>query len=937
MRRVEAETRVVGRDSELATIRLLLESVSERGSGGTVAVVGPVGIGTSAVLDDTAATANRIGFVVRRVQADRLTQGQPLAIMADLLGTPIPVSAVRLDDQGPQRGFDVTPLGQPETSEVLQAFERMVAGPTLVVIDDLHWADRWSLLLLQRIVPMTQDRPLVLLFGTRSNAVAVRREVAELVSASPSSGTLRIELQPLGMPALLDLARRDLGAEPGPVLREMLARSGGSPLLASELLHALAPGMELDEDGRVDVRPGPVPSEMAGIVELRLGALSGGQRSILQRAAVLGMQFSGADLAAVTVASVLDLAPDLAALCRDGLLDERGHRFAFAHDLVREVIYAENSPSIRQAMHREVAAVLEASGAPESHVVYHLAAGAVPGDEAVVERLLAAAHELEATDPALALSFLERAAEVAGPGDAQQRLEHARAAPLAWAGRLEEASDLLRRAIDADRDPDARAHLRWTLAGLLILANRASEAVTEANRAAAETSDPVTRARVVAEESLARLAIADPDAEATAERALALGEQCGDATAMVTALSALARRRSAQHDYRGGLEFTARAVSLAEGDPTRQAHRMTPWFYHGVMLLDVEDGAGVAEAIRRGRQRVQDLGNHWADPFYCGLAASLAFREGRFDEATAEALGGIALGTDTGTVAPVGWCHAIEAHISLFRGDIDRAAHHVELATELLGSGQVLFGIDFVFRADGLVREASGDPVGALEVLRDAWEGFGAFGVSNCQPLLGPDLVRLARSHGDDGVVADVLAQLDRNNVEGAPSSFAAIDLRARGLATGDPDLLALAVEAYPVGRVLDRALAGLERVECLVDQNRRSEAGRAAPQLAEMFTAMEGDALIGRVAPYVGERESMPTSSGSNDGWDRLTPAETEVVTLLAGGATNAEIARARGTSTRTVETQIHRTYQKLGVSSRTRLAVEAAERFGDGPPGRA
>ena len=89
---------------------------------------------------------------------------------------------------------------------------------------------------------------------------------------------------------------------------------------------------------------------------------------------------------------------------------------------------------------------------------------------------------------------------------------------------------------------------------------------------------------------------------------------------------------------------------------------------------------------------------------------------------------------------------------------------------------------------------------------------------------------------------------------------------------------------------------------------------------------------LADRIAPYLPEGP-LRTESGpeSADVWDTLTPAELEVVALLAKGTTNAEIARARGTSTRTVETQIHRAYQELGVASRTRLAVVAAERLGD------
>ena len=104
------------------------------------------------------------------------------------------------------------------------------------------------------------------------------------------------------------------------------------------------------------------------------------------------------------------------------------------------------------------------------------------------------------------------------------------------------------------------------------------------------------------------------------------------------------------------------------------------------------------------------------------------------------------------------------------------------------------------------------------------------------------------------------------------------------------------------------------------------AEAARVAAGLQPTFRRWEANALQARLAAIVSDQTFV---ARMEDPWDRLTPAELEVVTMLASGLTNAEIARDRGTSTRTVETQIHRTYQKLGVSSRTRLAVEAAQRL--------
>ena len=696
----------VGRSAELGRLDAVLRSATESGRGAVVSVAGAAGVGRSTLLDAMETMAATQGLAVRSVRADRLAQGLPLSVASELMGTDTPVAVVH--DGAAHRGFDATPLSHAATAEILQAAERTAEQPTVLVVNDLQWADRWSLLVLGRIAQIALDRPLILVLGVLSTASSQRAEVVDLLSVGQEVTGVRIDLEPLDRTATFELARRHLGGEPGPVLRRMIERSGGSPLLVIELLAAVENRL-VRSGGRVDVSSESFPSEVAEVVELRLAGLSASQRTTLSRAAALGSKFSVEDLAAVSASTVLELAPDLTELCRDGLLTERGERLSFVHDLIREAIYAENPPSIRQAMHRDIASVLEAAGAPAYVVAHHLAEGADPGDVHTVDRLIEAAGQLEVSDPVMALSLLSRASEINDREETRTRIDLARAAPLAWTGQLDEASELLVRAIDTHRDPEARAQLRWIRVGMLILANRAPEAVDEASRAAVETRDPVTEARIVSEEALARLASLDPETVSTAHRAMALGESCGDATAIGSALSALARANSSRHGYLEGMQQTRRAVELAENDPTGEAHRMTPWFHHGVMLLDLEDGAGVADTIRHGRERMLDLGNFWADPFYCGLAASLAFREGRLDEATAEALGGIAVGSDTGNVTPVAWCHAIEAHIALYQGDLDAATDHVGQAKQLLRKGLATFGTDFVSRADALLHEANGD------------------------------------------------------------------------------------------------------------------------------------------------------------------------------------------------------------------------------------
>jgi hypothetical protein len=138
----------VGRDAELAQLSGYLEEVAERGTGGTVAVVGPLGSGKSALLATAASMASSLEHAVRQVDASPRLQTQPLGLAQELFG-PVPT---RPDRQArPEVGFDTTPLGTADTLEFLERAEQLLGQPLLLVVDDLDWADRWSLLLLARL------------------------------------------------------------------------------------------------------------------------------------------------------------------------------------------------------------------------------------------------------------------------------------------------------------------------------------------------------------------------------------------------------------------------------------------------------------------------------------------------------------------------------------------------------------------------------------------------------------------------------------------------------------------------------------------------------------------------------------------------------------------------------------------------------------------
>jgi DNA-binding CsgD family transcriptional regulator len=145
----------------------------------------------------------------------------------------------------------------------------------------------------------------------------------------------------------------------------------------------------------------------------------------------------------------------------------------------------------------------------------------------------------------------------------------------------------------------------------------------------------------------------------------------------------------------------------------------------------------------------------------------------------------------------------------------------------------------------------------------------------------------------------------------------------ARGLAAGDPDLLVEAVDRYRASpRGLDGARAASLAAVGLRRAGRRQEAAAMVGVARDAFLAAGATGDLERLE---GARRRAPRPTF---GWESLTPAEHEVVTLLQDGRTNRQIGEVLGISRRTVETHLSHAFLKIGVTTRVQLAAEAARR---------
>ena len=255
------------------------------------------------------------------------------------------------------------PIGQSETLAAWRTFARALPArrPTVLLFEDLHWADDATLDLVQNLAAETGLPLLVLATG--------RPELLDRWSEPGASATV-IRLEPLSAGETGDLAAELLGGDLSTELRELLAeRAAGNPLFAQEDARMLMDsGLLVSRDGRwtIDAPSAlELPDTVQGIIGARLDRLTPESRSLISDAAVVA-----AGLGVDVLAHMSDTPPDivserLAALERAGLLRPSldpttvGGRFAFTHVLIRDVAYERLVRRQRASRHERAAAWFE--------------------------------------------------------------------------------------------------------------------------------------------------------------------------------------------------------------------------------------------------------------------------------------------------------------------------------------------------------------------------------------------------------------------------------------------------------------------------------------------------------------------------------------------------------------------------------------------------
>jgi DNA-binding CsgD family transcriptional regulator len=933
----------VGRARELAELERALEA-TRAGSGLTVLLAGEAGIGKTRLAAELARRAGTAGFEVL------------LGRSIDLVGTELPyqpfVEALR--PLGDLRQVDGPPAGSQ-----LRVFEQTLAlltecataAPAVLMLEDLHWADTSTLDLVVFLAHNLDDRQVLLLATYRADdptSADRMRRFADRVRRSGAATLL--ELGPLAhddLAALLE-ARADAPVSAA-VTDTIAARSDGNPFFAEELLAAAD-------------RTGELPRGLRDLLLERVDQLDPPTRSLLRLAAAAGRDVAYPLLCAAAALPERDV--------RESLRQAVDHRvlvaepatgsFRFRHALLAEAIYTTVLPGEREALHARLAQELAHSAAASPAELAQHWAAAGRSSEALAASVDAARQAEAVFGLAEAHAHLERAlalwpavpdaAELAGTDLAELCAWTAALAGLV--GAATRAVELARRAIDlvGAQDPH-RAALLHVVLGEYLLDLGSKEGLLAAFERAVELvpAEPPSPERAYALGSLAGGLMVDwrhAESLPIAEQALALARRVGAREAEVRALTVIGGDLAYLGRGEEGVAHFRQALQLAEevGDRIGLERAYANCTDALTMLGRLRESARLA---RSGLEALRRYGIESALLVSNQIEALLAI--GDWDEA--EELSAAALRRMTSSF-PF-WLLTLRADVEIGRGDFDAARAHLEAASATLREDRVL-GLYDAYLADlALWERRWTDADAAIEggLAQARHPEAAQIRVQLCAKGLRAlaELAALARARRDADALRDRLGRARKllTVARRAAAEAAAITPNADGWRALAEAEYERARRTAPPG-TWSEAAATWERLErsplAAYCRWRQAEAlvAASASRVEASVPLREAHEVAVRIGakPLVQELQRLaerarldlapPDARSADRKQDTeeilgLTPREAEVLSLVARGYTNREIAETLVISVKTAGVHVSNILRKLDAPNRREAAAIA------------
>jgi DNA-binding CsgD family transcriptional regulator/tetratricopeptide (TPR) repeat protein len=933
----------VGRVRELGELGRALDA-ARADSSTTVLVAGEAGIGKTRLVSELAARARDQGFEVL------------LGRSIDLVGTELPYQPF-VEALGPLGGLPQAD-GQAAGSQ-LRVFqdtlallgERAAAVPVLLALEDLHWADASTRDLFVFLAHNLRDRRVLLLATYRADELASAERVRRLADGVRRSGSaLAVELGPLQDDEVAALLEARAGAPPPMAQTEaIVARSEGNPFFAEELLAA--------GEGS-----GELPRGLRELLLQRTARFDPATQSLLRLAAAAGRDVGYPLLRTAAGLPEPQVRESLRQAVEHGVLvaERASGGFRFRHALLAEAVYATILPGEREELHARLAQELARSGAAAAAELAPHWATAGRSAEALAASVEAARQAEAVFGLAEAFAHLERALALwpAVP-DAAELVQVdlaelcAWAAELAWqTGAAPRAVELARRAIElvGERDPVRAALLHERLGRYLHASGRTSAGLAAFERAVELVpAQPPSPERAQALAALAHglmLAWRHDESVKVCEQALALALTVGAHSAHVRALTVLGTDLAYLGRGNEGLARLRQALRLAEerGDPM-----VLQRVY--ILLTDVLTMLGrPRESARVGERGLKAVRRYGIDSTVLVanyIEALLAIGEWEeADRLSAAALRAI-------TASSPYMLLMLRADLELGRGDFEAARTHLDAALATLREDRGL-GIYDVYLAELALWERRWTD--ADQAVRDGLARAGSHQAAQlrvwfCAKGLRAqaELAALARARRDADAVGtwlaragELIAVARRAAAEAAavtPNAAGWLALaeaehqRARGAAR--PQRWSDAADAWErLERPPLAAYCHWRQAEALVAAGAsRAEASQPLRQ-AHAVAARIGATPLAEQLELLAQRARLELASPDAGPPDRtqgleelldLTPREAEVLTLVARGYTNREIAATLVISVRTAGVHVSHILRKLGAPNRLEAAAIA------------
>lgn len=398
----DQDYQLIGREQEHASLDRALAATRE-GAGGLIFLAGEAGVGKTRLAREVIADSGLMTLTGGASDDQTGAYGPIIAALRSYLhrvpdglrsyGPLAPCLALLLPELGPTPSA----VDQSTLVEAIRAAFVSIAHcqPTVVFLDDLHWADTATLDLLSLLAPTIVHESLLVVGAYRSDELPRSHPLRRTRTNLRRAGRFEeIEIEPLDLNGTTALAASVLGSSLSPMLAATLFdRTQGLPFFVQEVaatlntsgrLHQGAAGLELAPEGDM-----AIPDTVRDAVRLRLDGLPEHVRRALEIAAVIGIQFD-LDL----VVELMDAEQGIAEAIERGLVSESSEgQCVFRHALVREALYGEVLWTRRRLLHRQIAAWLEARGARPGVVAEHWLVGREPerARRALLEAAAAAA------------------------------------------------------------------------------------------------------------------------------------------------------------------------------------------------------------------------------------------------------------------------------------------------------------------------------------------------------------------------------------------------------------------------------------------------------------------------------------------------------------------------------------------------------------------